>query len=520
MSRVSDSAETFRNLHALSGRATESRVFGFAGVGRGTHSTGVRDPAPRKKYRHFMQQVISEAWTRYVQGDARGAAELSRKILDKTPGDHAALVCNAMSSWELGVDAAACLAQLRLAVELAPNEGWIWHNLGTMQASVGQLDEARQSYLKALELKPDDTHAFYGLAQNSRFTEETELVRAMLARYASGELSQREMEYVCFALAKIYDDLGRHARAIHFCIEGNWLARRPYDAVRARSDVAELRRLVAGKRFAGLKPGAATHAARPVFVVGMPRSGTTLVETILSRHPEVYAGGEMQHIVDVENALGQWARQRGYEGGPYGMLGEIPAEFFTRNAEAVLARIREVAPAPFSVFTDKLPENSLRLGLISLLFPDARIIYMRRHPLDCCLSVLFLHFTRGNGYAFQQSLLGERYRQVAETMDLWKQSLSLPILDVSYEALVSDPEPTIRRIIDFAGLPWDDACLTPERSTRSVGTANQFQVRQPINRASVGRWRRYEEWIQPLITSLGGFDWIDAVGREIEALAA
>lgn len=483
------------------------------GKPNGRVGTAVRQAqatAPRY-FDGFRMLDIGEAWTRHARGDMRGAADLSRQILDASPNDPPALVCNAMSNWELGVDAGASIAQLRQAVELAPAEAWIWHNLGTVLAAVGQLDGARSSYLKAIALKPDDTQAFYGLVQNTKFTAETELVHEMLDRYTSGELPQRAQEYLCFALAKVYDDLGRYARAIHFCIEGNWLSRRPYDASRLRGDIAELRRMVAAEAFAGIAPGKRGAGPRPVFIVGMPRSGTTLVETILSRHPDVHAGGEMQHIPDVEEALLNWSRERrGYDGGHHAMLRDVPTDFFTRNAEAVVNRVKSVAQQqPFSVFTDKLPDNCLRLGLISLLFPDARIIYMRRHPLDCCVSVLFLHFLRGNGYAFQQNLLGERFRQVGDVMDLWKETLSLPILDVSYEALVTDPEPAIRRIVDFAGLEWNDACLTPEHSTRNVGSSNQYQVRQPINRGSIGRWQHYEEWIHPLINSLGGLDWIE-----------
>jgi hypothetical protein len=259
-----------------------------------------------------------------------------------------------------------------------------------------------------------------------------------------------------------------------------------------------------------------------VFIVGMPRSGTTLVETILSRHPEVHAGGELPHIGDVERLLHNWARTHvGYQGGPYAMLQHIPADYFPRNAKAVGHRVHAAAGGrAYSVFTDKLPDNSLRLGLISLLFPEARVIYLRRNPLDCCLSNLFLHFSSGNGYAFQQTLLGERYRQVAESMDLWRAALDLPILEVSYEALATDPEPMIRRIVEFAGLGWDAACLNPERARRSVATANQFQVRQPINPTSIGRWRHYEDWIRPLVKSLGGMDWIDGQIRELARPAA
>jgi hypothetical protein len=197
----------------------------------------------------------------------------------------------------------------------------------------------------------------------------------------------------------------------------------------------------------------------------------------------------------------------------------MPAEYFAKNAAVVLERVGAAAGRPIKLFTDKLPENSQRLGLISLLFPEARIIYVRRHALDCCISNLFQRFALGHGFAFRQDLLGERYRQVGETMQLWKRALDLPILDVSYEALVSDPEPAIRRIVAFAGLAWTDACLTPERADRRIMTASQFQAKQPINRNSLDRWRVYEEWLAPLIESLGGHASIEAERREVEDAA-
>jgi len=463
---------------------------------------------------------VGDAWARFTRGDFRGAADLSHRLLALAPDDPAILCCNAVSNWQLGADIDVCVATMRRAVKLAPEDAWIWHNFATLLASKGNFDEACQGFIKAIELKPDDTEAFYGLSQNFKFTEETDLVRQMLAEYSSGRLSQKAQEFVCFGLAKVYNDLGKARRAIHFCIEGNWLAQRAYDAEKPRSDLVELRRMAAAGGFGSIAANDQETAA-PVFIVGMPRSGTTLIETILARHPQVYAGGEMSHMSDVEHALLNWARtNRNYAGGPYDMLKDIPHEFFSRNAAAVLNRVATAAGRPFSVFTDKWPANSQRLGLISLLFPKARIIYVRRHPLDCCISNLFQHFTRGNGFAFRQDLLGERYRQVAETMQIWKQTLALPILDVSYEALVTNPEPVIRNIVGFAGLDWDAACLSPEQADRHVLTASQWQVKQPINTSSVDRWRDYEEWLQPLIASLGGLAWIEGEHREMTALAA
>ncbi|MDR3474040.1 MAG: sulfotransferase [Devosia sp.] len=465
-------------------------------------------------------EVIDDAWKRLSRGDFQSAADISRRYLSSAPNDVSALCCNAMSHWQLGGDMQTCIAQMARAVELAPQVASIRHNLGTILASNGDLEGACGNFLKAIELKPDDTEAFHGLAQNYRFTEETDLVRAMLGHYSAGKLSPQAQEFVCFALAKVYSDLGKTRRAIHFCIEANWLAHRPYDEQRPRAELAELRRMAAAGSFRHIPAGAEASTA-PVFIVGMPRSGTTLVETILARHPDVYAGGEMLHMFNIEQTLLNWARQnRAHIAGPHEMLKAIPSSYFTRNAEAVLKKVQAAAGKPFKVFTDKLPENTQRLGLVSKVFPKARILYVRRHALDCSISNLFQRFALGHGFAFRQDLLGERYRQVAETMQLWKQSIDLPIMDVSYEALVTNSEPVIRRIVAFAGLDWDEACLSPERANRRIMTASQYQVKQPINRNSVNRWRDYEGWIQPLIEALGGLEWIEAERREVAALAA
>jgi len=464
--------------------------------------------------------TIEEAWQRLVGGDYRGAAELSGALLGQHADNVSALCCNAMANWQLGGDIEASLRQMQRAVAMAPNAASVRHNLATLLASKGDVDAACESFLQAIALKPDDTEAFYGLTQNFRFREETPVVGQMLSHYAAGVLPQAQREFLCFGLAKVFSDLRQPQQAMHFCLEANWLAQRPYDAEKPRADLAELRRLTAADTFRGIEPGREQSRA-PVFIVGMPRSGTTLVESILARHPAVLAGGEMLHMFHVEQALLDWARQGNrLTGGPYEMLKLVPAEYFTRNAAAVLKRVEAAAQRPFEVFTDKLPENTQRLGLIAKVFPKARIVYVRRHALDCCLSNLFQRFALGHGFAFRQDLLGERYRQVAETMQLWKRALDLDIMEVSYEALVADPEPNIRRLVAFAGLDWNDACLTPERADRKIMTASQYQVKQPINRQSVDRWRDYEKWIAPLVAALGGLDWIETEAHEIAAAAA
>jgi hypothetical protein len=468
-----------------------------------------------------MMLTAADAWALCGRGSFDEAAELSARLLEADPQNASALCCLAMCHWQLGIEPEKCLADLERAVRMAPDEAQIHHNLATVLASEGEIEEADAHFFRALELKPDDAEAFYGLSQNYRFTEESALVRSMLAYYSSGQFTPRAREYACFGLAKAFSDLGQVDRAMHFCLEGNWLAQRPYDAEVPRANIAELRTLAGRDALRQIPAASFRPPATPIFIVGMPRSGTTLVETILARHSAVFAGGETTLMLEVERALYTWCQQeRGYAGGPYGMLAELPPDYFTRNAQAVMRRIGTAAgKRAFSAFTDKLPENTQRLGLIAKLFPTARIVYVRRHPLDCCLSNLFQHFARGNGFAFSQTLLGERYRLVAETVELWRGALDVPILDVSYELLTANPEPAIRRILDFAGLGWEAACLSPEQARRRIMTASQYQVRQAINRNSVDRWRAYEPWLQPLIAALGGMEWIAAEQQRSEAAA-
>jgi len=432
------------------------------------------------------------------------AALIARQILTNDAENPSAMVCAAMAEWELGHPVQECLALLQHAVELAPNAASYWHNLATLQASSGDMAGARDSFAAALRIRPDDTMAFYALTQNQRFTAEDDIVRDMLALYGTGMLNRHALEFLCFGLAKVYADLGNHARAMHFCIEANWLADRRYDSGAERARMQALTALAetgAMPQARGNQPGAA-----PIFIVGMPRSGTTLAEAILSRHPAVFALGETAIMGSLEQAL--------LRGNP-AQLAELGRDKLRASAEQTLRTMRANAPQGTKVLTDKTPDNAFRVGLIAALFPNARIIHMRRHPLDCGLSNLFTRFTAGHGFAFRQTDLGERIRQTADIMALWKRTLKLPILDLSYEMLVADPEGQSRRLIDFVGLDWDDACLTPERDSRQIHTASQWQVRQKIYSSSVGKFEGYKEWLGPLVSAMGGQDWIDS---EVEDL--
>jgi Sulfotransferase family len=242
----------------------------------------------------------------------------------------------------------------------------------------------------------------------------------------------------------------------------------------------------------------------PVFIVGMPRSGTTLTEQILAAHPEVFGAGELpalQRVVGLVPAMT----------GKAAPWPECAARLGQGGVDTLAARylseVTRLAPGAARI-TDKMPQNFLSLGLVALLFPEARVIHCTRDPVDTCLSCYFQGFTQGHGYAFDLATLGAYYRHYRRLMDHWNAVLDIPVIDMPvmemrYEAMVADQEAESRRLVDFAGLDWDDACLRFFASDRLAHTASYDQVRRPVYKGSVGRWRRYAAHLGPLLAALG-----------------
>jgi hypothetical protein len=236
----------------------------------------------------------------------------------------------------------------------------------------------------------------------------------------------------------------------------------------------------------------------PVFIVGMPRSGTSLVEQILSCHPQVHAAGELREISRLAKDLGLNFEDTD----PDVSDSMLDGDRFTAASEGHLQSLRARAGDATRV-TDKMPYNMVNLGLISLLFAGARVIHCRRDPLDSCVSCYFVNFERGNFHTFDLRHMGLYYRRYERLMTHWRNVLDLAMLDVSYEAHVEDPEGTCREILAFLDLDWDPACLRFHASKRYVKTASRDQVNKPIYRSSVGRWRNYEKHLGPLKEALG-----------------
>ena len=377
---------------------------------------------------------------------------------------------------------------LRKAVALDRTSHEAHAALGGLLTSRGRFDEAIELYEVALQLNPASVGPWVGIARARRFTvADRPLLGRMQAALGHRGLSDDERMGLHFALGKAHNDLGDYAEAMQHFDAGNSVRGRSLRFDRA-GFAAALDRQIARftpelfEQLAGLGSTDET----PLLIVGMPRSGTTLVEQMVSCHPAVAAGGELGFL---------GSHSSGWE------CAEGPG--FTPDAArslaaAYLALLRKIGPSAARV-TDKMPANYLRLGLIRVLLPSARIIHCRRHPVDTCLSIYSNLFASTMDFMGSKADLVFCHRQYVRLMDHWRAILPPDrFLEVEYERLVANREAEIRRLIAFTGLDWDDACLQPERNDRAVVTASTWQARQPVYGSSVERWRRYEPWLGEL----------------------
>ena len=378
---------------------------------------------------------------------------------------------------------------LRQALALAPGHAGMRLLLGQLLGSKGAFEEAADHLAAAAESIPS---AYNLLTTAKRMTEaDRPLVDRMRLVLEAGDLNPRVRSAMHFSLGKALDDLGEYAQAIQHYDEGNRIR-----AALGRLDRAKLAEqygaIVAASSAEVLAATASALAdiAReapglPVFILGMPRSGTTLVEQILSAHPAVAAGGELSYWSNVGRAA--WGAKDPYETAP-----------LRQAADDYRSLLRGIGPDALRV-TDKLPQNFEQLGLIRAALPDARIVHCRRNAIDTCLSAYFQNFWESVEFSWDKGDLVFFYRQYERLMEHWRSVLPRDrFTEVDYEALVENREAETRRLIAFLGLDWHDACLEPERNKRMVTTASVWQTRQPIYRTSVGRWRRYEPWLGEL----------------------
>jgi tetratricopeptide (TPR) repeat protein len=378
------------------------------------------------------------------------------------------------------------VAALRRVLAAEPQNAPAHVELGKLLAESGDGAGAEAAFTRALALNPRAAGHYHDRVRIRRMGEaDRPLLQQMDEAARRTDVPQLHRVMLEIARGKVHDDLGEPEAAMaHYRASGELKAQmRPLDRslVAARTDW-QLRRFTP-ELWAGNETQRST-SAQPLLVLGMPRSGTTLVESILACHADVTAGQELPF----------W-NQRGREWMAQDKLPQ--GDDLARLAADYLGVLAGIGRTP--CVTDKKPDNFVWAGLVHWVFPNARIVHCRRHPLDTCTSILATFFGPRPDFSTRADDLVFYWHEYERLMAHWRAVLPPDrFLAIDYEALASEPEPEVRRLLDFCGLAWDPACLAPERSTRRVSTASLWQVRQPISRASVGRWRRYEPWLGPL----------------------
>ncbi|HXQ32183.1 MAG TPA: sulfotransferase [Steroidobacteraceae bacterium] len=384
-----------------------------------------------------------------------------------------------------------------------PQQPKIWMSYGHSLKTAGRQDDSVGAYRRAIALEPTLGEAYWSLANLKTFRFSDADVAAIRSALARNDLTDEDRLHFEFALGKALEDAASYQESFAWYAAGSTIRRRliPYDADETTTYVRRSKQLFTAEFFAA-RAGAGAQAPDPIFIVGMPRSGSTLLEQILASHPLVEGTMELPDIPGIARELGSRGPRDEEPRYLQAVAALTPAER-TALGERYIAetRVQRKTAAPF--FIDKMPNNFLYLGLIQLIVPNARIIDARRHPLGCCLSNFKQHFARGQSFSYDLTDLGRYYRDYVELMAHFDAVLPGRVHRVFYETMIEDTEREVRRLLAYCGLPFDEACLRFYENERAVRTASSEQVRQPIFREGVDHWRHYDPWLGPLKQALG-----------------
>lgn len=431
------------------------------------------------------------------QGDAQKAADCYQHIVKLDPG-HSTAWNNLGAALEKLGDKAASLAAYTTAVKADPANVEAQNNLGAIYSVQGRLDEARQCFEAAIDTQPDYVNAHHNLAGLKTYTPNDPHLTTLESLVCNPPAqTPLNLTRYYFALGKARDDIGQYDRAFAAYQEGNrlWHEQSPYDNQRDEQVIADIVQCF-DQNFFNSKQRANPHSDQtPVFIVGMPRSGTTLIEQILSSQSNFFGADELP---DMNHVITNAPRS-------------TPGQFFTRYlpdlttadiqsmADSYIERVWQHSPDSLYI-SDKMPANFFYIGMIYLLFPHARIIHAMRDPMDSCLSCYIRLFLGTMEFAYDLEDLGHYYVRYIRLMQHWHKVLPAgTILDVRYEDMVADSEAQSRRLLEYIGLPWNESCLDFHKTKRQVKTASIAQVRQPIYTTSVARWKQYRSHLQPLL---------------------
>jgi len=402
--------------------------------------------------------------------------------------------------------------------ELSPNNYKILHEWGVMERIAGNIERSQELIARSLELKPDQPSALRTYGSDHKHEYGDAIFRQLnMAAAALAEMEPIDQVHIHYAQAKALEDVGELDAAYrHYALAGN--KKRGLENYSERSVVRMfglIPKVVTAQSIAATpQNGYASEA--PVFILGMPRSGTSLMEQILSSHPDIFGAGELKFLTGiVDNIQVAGHRLRLNEAEPVFPY-EEQATWETRGRRYV-EKLEQLAPKPYKRIVDKMPGNFTMVGLIHAILPNAKIIHSRRHPVETCLSCYRIHFAEGQLWSYNLRELGRYYRHYWNLMQHWREQFPGVMYEVRYEDNVADVEKQARALIAHLGLEWHEGCLEFYNTDRPVMTASASQVRKPIYKTSVNRWRKYEKHLGPLLDEIG--DIVEQYEAEIAHLA-
>jgi tetratricopeptide (TPR) repeat protein len=384
-----------------------------------------------------------------------------------------------------------------------PNSPKAWLSYGHALKTVGRFGDCTDAYRKALALSPNLGEAYWSLANLKTFQFTPEDIATMRTQLVKPNIGREDRLHLHFALGAALESTGAYEESFTHYAAGNALRREsiPYDKD-ATGDFVRDAKAFLTTQFFRQRTGVGSEAPDPIFIVGLPRAGSTLVEQILSSHSQIEGTMELPDILSIAQKLGG-KRSRGGAVDYLETLASLDAEALRELGKEYLSRTRVQRKTDKPFFIDKMPNNFHHIALIHLILPNAKIIDARRHPIACCFSNFKQHFARGQVFAYDLTEIGDYYRDYVELMAHFDAVLPGRVHRVIHEALVEDPEQEIRKLIAYCGLPFEESCLRFYENDRAVRTPSAQQVRQPIYSDGLDQWRNYDAWLGPLKEALG-----------------
>lgn len=427
------------------------------------------------------------------------AKEYFEKTIEMDP-DHASANQNLGAICLENMDYAKGEEYFRKSIKLAPEDANAYNNLGACCSFQGKPKQAKEYYLKAIDLDPNRAQTMRNMTNHHKFEDYDEILVSILIGLTNPKLSDDDRSHLCFAAFKAFDDLGERARAFDFLEQGNDLYRKilDYKPKVDKDNVTIIKRAFNAPSLQKIDDFAAKHPLpfTPVFIIGMPRSGTSLTEQVLGAHSQVHGGGELPTLNHIAHPM---------LGRVFGKVSDAQLEMkHMKNFRLQYIQACKEFTHGQAYMTDKMPANFRWVGFIKHALPEAKIINQIRDPRAICWSIYKLRFaTRGNGFAYNQKDLAAYYHRYMALMEFWEKRYPNYIHNLNYEAFTENQLDGTKALLNHVGLDWEDGCLEFHKTKRPVKTASAGQITKELYTGSSQAWRKYEEFLEPLLSALG-----------------